>query len=321
MAMPTKFGRKFRFMSRSVGVWLIARKITKKFKNLKIFRQKSENLHNFSKSSTFAANFDGHMKIIEFIAPVAAMRGNLSGTQLLKYPVNQNSAFYSPLGIVNYATNYEPRFIAYRVTQSGRKYFNVRTKTAFHATTRSMNAVSLLGATGAMYASLLNHKTTPLYINIRAQWVKLQELGMTDTFRQYVMSVLRGMIAGKAEDVAFAGPWSPVPTVMNPWFGNGQTAAMSVGLDIVAKFWDYLAVNGGSFTIDGIKGIFNDGDQFQEVVDGQINVLDLGIRAYNNVEYVIYAGRYILQPNGMYVRPSAYPGNGTAYTTTDINPT
>ena len=260
------------------------------------------------------------MKRIKFLPPFDFLTGNISGAQDLLYPSNNNKAFYSPLGEVNYAENYQPRFIAYQIRQSNKRYFNVRTRTAFHATTRSMTAVSLIGATGAMYASLLNHKSSVAYSDIRNQWLALQAIGMTDSFRQYVMKILRQMIVNKEQTGVFTGPYSTPTTVWNPWAGVQQTTALAVDLAVVAKFWDYLAVDGFSFTIDGAKGICNTDQQFEDVIDGQINVLNLGIREYNNVEYVIYSGRYVLQPNGMYVRPSAYVGNGVAYKTTDINP-
>ena len=89
------------------------------------------------------------MKRIEFIAPVEAMRGNLSGKQELEYPLNENPAFYAPTG-KHYATNYQPRFIGAKRASDNLKYFAIRTKSAVNMTTNSILAMAALGAAGAI---------------------------------------------------------------------------------------------------------------------------------------------------------------------------
>lgn len=320
MAMPTKFGRKFLFILRSVCVRLIARKITKKFKNLKTFSPKNENLHIFHKSSTFAPNFDEHMKRIQFISPLDFLTGNISGSQDLEYPDNNNKAFYSPLGTLNYAKNYQPRFIAYQIRQSNRRYFNIRTKTAFHATTRAMKAVSLLGGAGAMYASLLNNKSTTTYQKIHDQWLALQALGMTDTFRQYVMGKLRAMIVAHAEDTVFSGPVASPATVINPWFEGSQTSALQVSETIIVKFWTYLAQNGSICTIDNATCVFKMGDNWSDVINSSYDFLNLTSDISTSPPKMKMGARWVKNPSGNYVSIYDAPIPDGKYTTTDIQP-
>ena len=320
MAMPTKFGRKFLFIMRSVCVRLIACKITKKLKNIKIFEQKSENLRIFVTFCTFAANFDEHMKRIQFISPLDFLTGNISGSQDLEYPDNNNKAFYSPLGTLNYAKNYQPRFIAYQIRQSNRRYFNIRTKTAFHATTRAMKAVSLLGGAGAMYASLLNNKSTTTYQQIHAQWEALRALGMTDTFRQYVMGKLRAMIVAHAEDTVFSGPATGQPSVINPWFEGSQTSALLISESIIVKFWTYLAENGSSCTIDNATCVFKMGDNWSDVLNSDYDFLNLTGDISSSPPKVKMGSRWLKNPSGTYVSIYDAPIPGGSYTTTDIQP-
>lgn len=100
------------------------------------------------------------MKRIEFIAPVEAMRGNLSGKQEgLLYPAANNRAYESPLGSVNYAKNYRPSFVGAKRAKDGLKYFAVRTKSAIHLTAKSKRQMAILGGAGACYAAILGNET------------------------------------------------------------------------------------------------------------------------------------------------------------------
>lgn len=69
------------------------------------------------------------MKRIEFIAPVEALRGNMSGSQTLFYATNDNPAYDAPEGR-QYARNYKPRYIGFRRAKDGAVYFGVKRKSA-----------------------------------------------------------------------------------------------------------------------------------------------------------------------------------------------
>lgn len=257
------------------------------------------------------------MKRIEFIAPVEAMRGNLSGAQNLKYPTQNNKAFESPEGSVNYARNYSTRFIGAKRASDGLKYFAVKTKTATHITTRSLQAMALLGGAGAMYAALVRNKASQSYAGIYAQWVELQNLGNTKSFRAYVMDNFRQMLASKSETVVFAGP-RPAVTVNNPWVASDQTEGVQVNQAILAKFWTQLSQDGITLTIDGTKIAAIDGDDF-ETASGLPANGSLLSSADGGV-YLLMYGRYVLTPKGEYVKTTDIPVANAKYTTTDIAP-
>lgn len=256
------------------------------------------------------------MKRIEFLAPVEAMRGNLSGAQNLKYPTQNNKAFESPEGSVNYARNYSTRFIGAKRASDGLKYFAVKTKTATHITARSLMAMALLGGAGAMYAALVRNKASQSYTGIYAQWVELQNVGNTKSFREYVMDNFRQALASKASTITFAGP-RPAVTINNPWQG-AQTPEISISRNILVKFWPQLSINGFTFTIDGIKVVGITSLAFTDIIlESQNTSLNF---SENEGEYILMGGRYVLTPSGEYVKGTDDPVPNAKYITTDIAP-
>lgn len=259
------------------------------------------------------------MKRIEFIAPVEAMRGNLSGNQNLKYPTDNNKAFESPEGSVNYARNYSTRFIGAKRASDGLKYFAVKTKTATHITARSLMAMALLGGAGAMYAALVRDKTSSIYANIYAQWVELQNYGSTKTFRRYVMDNFRQMLATKSNNATFAGPRGSI-TVNNPWIASEQTVGVQVTPAILVKFWDQLS-NGFTFFINGQKAISNADSMFIDIITStKLNVLNLTQKAVGSDDLVTLGTSYVIKGD-VYIETAVKPVSGEEFTLTDIEPT
>lgn len=256
------------------------------------------------------------MKRIEFLAPVDAMRGNLSGAQNLKYPTQNNKAFESPEGSVNYARNYSTRFIGAKRASDGLKYFAVKTKTATHITPRSLMAMALLGGAGAMYAALVRNKASQSYTGIYAQWVELQNVGNTKSFREYVMDNFRQMLVSKAQTVVFSGP-RPAVTVNNPW-QNEQSTDVTISREILIKFWPQLTSSGIVFTIDSINVVGENGYDFSDILADPTNT-NIGLNA-NDQNYILLGGRYVLSPSGEYVKSTDIAVANAKYYTTDIAP-
>lgn len=234
------------------------------------------------------------MKRIEFIAPVEAMRGNLSGKQNLVYAENDNKAYESPVGGVNYARNYTNRFIGAKRAKDGLKYFAVKTRTATHLTAAAKRAMALLGGAGAIYASIVRDKTSQLYINCKAQYEALVAAGSTKTFRQSLMDVLRAGLVAKSATIAYAGPAGTIPEIDNPWCNNGTTINVSVGNDILVKFWDQLAFNPVTFEVTGLKGVAHTGDNFDSIATLHYNVLNLQIVDVEGTGYAKMSDSYLL---------------------------
>lgn len=197
------------------------------------------------------------MKRIEFIAPVEALRGNLSGAQQLQYPTDNQGAYEGPAGAVNYARNYSPRFIGAKIAKSGKKYFAVKTKTANHLTAKSKKAMAIMGGTGALIAFILRDKTSQHYTNLYGAWVKAQEMGDTRSFRKFLDDSIRPMLANRqASKHVQVGSYGE--TIYNPWISTDVTDYI-LPMSVVLKFWSELGPD-GAFVInvalpDGGNGV------------------------------------------------------------------
>lgn len=257
------------------------------------------------------------MKRIEFIAPVEAIRGNLSGRQDLRYAENNNKAYESPAGSVNYARNYTPRFVGAKVAKSGLKYFAVRTKSAVNMSPKAMKAMALLGGTGAIVGAILANKSEAPYVNAYAQWLELVNLGSKDSFRKTLSAWVRKGLAAKAETIVFAGP-RPATTIKNPWYDGTQTTGAIISSGVLAQFWMQLAPNAISFSVAGKKGFAQTGWDFVHLVGAPyINVL--GLTIYDNA-YVECQGEYVTTSDDDYADSTHVILANESFGTTTVEP-
>ena len=259
------------------------------------------------------------MKRIEFIAPVEAMRGNLSGKQDLLYPSENNKAYDGPVGSVNYANNYAPRFVGAKIAKNGKKFFTVRTKSANHLTAASKKAMALLGGTGAIYAAIVRDKSAgSLYARLQAMYIGLQELGLTDSFRKWVTDVLRRALIDHASQATFAGPSGSIG-VDNPWGKFEGSLNVQVPNAIRVKFWTELVANGVEFFVDGLKGVtISDDLVWGNLTSANYNVLNI-VDKDSYMRLGSATGPYIVDEQGNYqvaLTSSITPG-GKYFTTTE----
>lgn len=258
------------------------------------------------------------MKRIEFIAPVEAMRGNLSGAQKLEYPTDNQGAYEGPVGSVNYARNYGARFIGAKIAKSGKKYFSVRTKTANHLTAKAKHQMALLGGTGAMVGAILRNKSAALYTSLYAMYLKIQELGDTRSFRKYLSDHIMAGLAAKSATIVVTGPLSPI-SIDNPWNTMQTTPNVQVSQAILVKFWTELAVNGIVFTVNGMKGVAVNGDSFGDLISDQpYNILGLTLQEVGGTNYAKLGDLWLKDDAGY-----AEEGNvveSIEYGLTDVSP-
>lgn len=219
---------------------------------------------------------------IEFIAPVEAIRGNMSGKQDLRYAEHDNKAYEGPIGSRNYAKNYTPRFIGAKIASTGRKYFMVKTKTASRLTTRSLKAMALLGGAGAIYASMLKRKDlTPYTSMLRLYNYNVAQTGYTGTFRRFVMDFLRNGLQNKVQNFT-ANVASISVSFKNPWYDGSMTDGASVKQTLLVKFWEQLAPNGFKFKVGNQIGIAQTGDSWEDIYNSNYNILH--VESYDATE-------------------------------------
>lgn len=258
-------------------------------------------------------------KRIEFIAPVEAMRGNLSGSQTLEYPLNDNPAYDAPAG-KHYATNYQPRFIGAKRASDGLKYFAVKTRSAINKTAASTQAMAVLGAGGAIVGAILANKTSAMYIAIENLYVetKPKRNGKLISLRAWLSESIMYGLRNKMQAFSWTGLEQGVPTVitvLNPFVKSEYQADYTVTIsnEVLVKFWNALANNPIVFTVAGQTGVAHSGDTFGSVVDGSYNVLQIvkeGTNIYADAEMTLAIGlsddspvetTTSIQANGQYI--------------------
>lgn len=277
------------------------------------------------------------MKRIEFIAPVESMRGNLSGEQNLLYADNNNPAYEAPDG-VQYARNYQPRFIGAKVSKNGLKYFTLKTKSATKLDAQSRLTMGTLAAVAAIRSALMKDHASDYAQIVANLAVEVAQGIISGTGKRTIMSLfyekVADMLQGYKPTCVF-GTGDSIVTLYNPWalFGNAQGALEinpAVWLKFANLFIAYASnVHGGAyFTINGrtfICPFFSSGAQptllgwipmcgggaadnpnFAASIDGLSATADDGV----------ILNDYIVEYNGEAVDAEEEPVAGRKYTAT-----
>lgn len=160
------------------------------------------------------------------------MRGCLNGAQEKQY--NGNAAYDIPIGERVSADDYQPRFIAkvMREPYANRiKYFQVRTRSSVNMTAANKHSMALLGGAGALFASLLRHKSAAIYHECYAAAMESGE-----SFRGFMIRRLRAGLTAKDDHIVIAGN----TYVVNPWV-SAETLNVCIPQAVIDKFASELS--------------------------------------------------------------------------------
>lgn len=254
------------------------------------------------------------MKKIEFIAPVASMRGNLSGGQKLQYAENNNPAFDAPTGR-QYAKNYQPRFVGAKRSKDGMTYFATKTKAATLINAESLERMALLGGAAAWYNAAI--KNMELYPAMQLFWRSVKDSYPTYTFRKFMMQNFRQCLQAHEQNVAFTVSGSTT-LAANPWFVGATGIASPISKDVLVKFWLQLGTDAndgtpGYFYVAGRRGIMLEDSNldFSGIVENStVNVL--GLSKDPNDPLVMLDGAYLIY-EGAGVDTGEYPVRDANY--------
>lgn len=255
------------------------------------------------------------MKRIEFISPVEAIRGNMSGRQLLKYADNDNPAWNAPEG-TNYARNYQPRFVGAKVSKTGRKYFAVRTKSATKISAKTKQAMALLGGSAACYAAALQNLS--LYGSMVTYYTEQVAESSRDiyTLRMFWMERFRGMLSSKAIQYSFTTKNGQQTIINNPWSEDGTGIDLVIKSETITKFFMQLAPNAVEFVVTGAgKGYAHQGDTWNKVATSNYNILGI-----SSTSMVKIGAEWIVDNNDEYVNGIDAIDSTVVYKLTDVNP-
>lgn len=275
------------------------------------------------------------MKRIEFIAPVEAMRGNLSGSQKLVYAKKNNPAWDAPEG-KSFARNYKPRFIGAKRAATGATIFATKVRSAINNSTKTKVAQAVLGSMSMLLAGVESNLS--LNANLYACYNASRQKALGYSLRKYFIEKVQNQLSRGAATISIAersGNTTVTCSFANPYIKPGTSPAETIGFDseILYKFFDQLS-NGRHFEISGLgDGIYFSGWHWNDLfttASGAYNVLGLTKGTIGGQDYV-KAGNLYLQnateePSGEIVwiytmaADSIDPSN-TEYRLTDVAPT
>lgn len=216
------------------------------------------------------------MKRIEFIAPVAAMRGNLSGAQTLVYAKKDNPAWDAPEG-KSYARNYKPRFIGAKRVATGATIFQTKVRSAINNSIKAKIAQAVLGSIPMLLSGV--ERNLSLNGNLFACYQASREKVEGYSLRKYFIEKVRSQVERGAATISIVERTSSgvvTCSFANPYIKPGTSTAPDILFDsaIVDKFFDQLS-NGFRFKIEGVgKGLAFSGWEFGTIKDNpKYNVL------------------------------------------------
>lgn len=175
------------------------------------------------------------MKRIEFLAPVEAMRGNLSGNQKLVYDGDKRAYDVTGGGKVA-AQNYDNRYIGAKRVRTNLKYFSLKSKSTTDLGENSRLAMAAFG--GA--CSLAKYALTTLSILSSLQQIFIAKqlakvIPATMKIRNWVQTEVYPMLKTSQASVTISEGETSV-TINNPWITGGTGTDVTIPADILAKF-------------------------------------------------------------------------------------
>lgn len=175
------------------------------------------------------------MKRIEFLAPVEAMRGNLSGAKDLTY--NGGKRAYDVTGTDAVAPDvYQKGYIGSKRSATGRKFFSLKTKSTTNLGAASRLAMAAFG--GACSLAKAASKSLAIVSALQQIYFAKRQAGKIDQymgFNNWIQTEVYPMLKTKVNHVVISEGTASVD-INNPWVEGGSGTAVSVPADVLAKF-------------------------------------------------------------------------------------
>ena len=257
------------------------------------------------------------MKRIRYIMPVESMSGLLGTKQDLRYAENDNKAFESPAGHVNYARNYQPGVVAARVARTGLKYFAIKTKTAFKATAKALKQCAVMGASSAIYGISIANASKKASLD--AVYALAKAAGYEGTFHKFVTSFIRAALESSAATIVVAFQGSSVNLGNNPF--SSAATAIAISSKLLVKFWKQLTEDGLQFKVAGETAIAIVDDDFDDIIGNtRLNVISLSEATVGANNYVKKGDKWLLNASQVYVEAGDTMSDGEVFTLTETAP-
>lgn len=176
------------------------------------------------------------MKRIEFIAPVEAMRGDLSGGNAqITYAGGKRA--YDVTGSESVvAENYNKGYVGSKRLRNGKKFFSLKTKTQTNLGANSRLAMASFGGACSLARAAFGDLTLlsslqAIFIAKREAGLIPQSMGKTNWLQTEVYPMLKGKVASIT-----ISQGSTSVTINNPWISGGSGTDVTIPQDVETKF-------------------------------------------------------------------------------------
>lgn len=281
---------------------------------------------------------------IEFLAPVEAMRGNLSGKQALKYPTKDNSAWEAPIDKRSYATNYNTRYVGAKRAADGKKYFAVKQRAAVTNTPEQREAQALLAGSKIIADAMLKDISIIARLALMLKGYVQSGLNYNPAFipsdivpghpnnslRRYLMRNIRELTLIPKNAQFFVQPQSGPDIVYNNiWvFSQASGSKVTGKTNELVKFFKQLHPGHPiTFSVGGSTALGETGLSFEEIISNNptatsygLNVLGLTSQDLSGTEYVKLGSMFLIKQDGTFVTGSIEPSDGDKYYLSEIGP-
>ena len=177
------------------------------------------------------------MRRIEFIAPVEAMRGDLSGGEKNTY-LGGKPAYDAVQSGILHAENYSKRYIGSRKSSNGKKFFSLRTAATVNMTANRF-PMAVFGGTASLAAAI--KQTVQLIAPVRDIYKALKAAGQTNKgIRGWLTECMYPMLQNKNAEVTLSATGLQSVIINNPWINGGHGTDITIPQSVLDKFADEL---------------------------------------------------------------------------------
>ena len=172
------------------------------------------------------------MRRIEYILPVACIRGAIARKQRYLYPTNNNEGWFAPNGLQT-ATNYRAKLIGAKKEDTGAPYFMVRTKTTINWNANTRTNTAVFAGACALYRGIT--ATANLYSQLQNVANAARN---RNSLRVFTFPYLQTMLRDKAQNCTITAGQVSV-TFENPW-QNAGVSNVPVSTTVYNKYNNVL---------------------------------------------------------------------------------
>lgn len=238
-------------------------------------------------------------KRVEMIAPFEALRGNVSGKQVLLYPTQDNTAWEAPSDKRQYARNYKPRYVISKRSSDGKVFFSLRTKNAVTMSPAMRTQQAILSVSSVCADKIM--RNVGILSALQEYFLASGAPQQGWSFKRWIMYYVRSGLKAK-NNFYFNSPGQSTIVVHNPYSQTSipdMIVLTSFPNDLLVKFWNQLALGGITFSVEGLPGVAIAAMTFHDLIESTDieNILGLYDDTVGANTYVLMGDMWLQHPD------------------------